>query len=267
MSWEMWGLPFVRMAIGAGLLVGVMASYLGVWVVLRRVVFVGIALAQVATLGVALSFYVPWPPLPLALIATLAAAWFLSDAGERTRIPREAGIGAVYVASAAASILLVAKSAQGETHVLGLLFGNILTVTAGDLLGLAGVAVAVLGLHLGFAKEILFVSFDPETARAAGYRVRGWNLLFDVTLALAIAMSIRVAGALLVFSFLVQPAMVGLRLSTGLRGTFLWALGSAAVATLAGVAISLTADLPTGPAIVAVQSGLVLLSLPVRRGR
>jgi len=265
MSLEMLGLPFVRMALAAGLLVGTMCAYLGVWVVLRRVVFVGIALAQVAALGVAIGFYLPLPPMVLALVATLAAAWVLSDSGERSRLPRDAGIGAVYVASAATSILLVAKSAQGEAHVLGLLFGNILTITAGDLIGLAIVALAVLTLHLLFAKEILFASFDPESARASGLRVRAWNLLFDVTLALAIAMSIRAAGALLVFSFLLQPAMVGLRLAHGMRGVMVWSLASAGLATVVGLAISLSFDLPTGPAIIAIQSGLVVLSLLKRR--
>ncbi len=264
-SLEILTLPFVRSALAAGILVSISCSYLGVFMVLRRTVFVGIALAQLAALGVALSFYLPAPPEVLALATTLIGALLLgSNVGGRF-VPREARIGFLYVAAVASSTLLVAKSADGEAHVLGLLFGNILTVTDGHLWILLVVTVLVLLLHAAFYKQILFASFDPETARAAGFRVRGWNALFDLSLALVIAVGLHEAGSLLVFSYLVQPALAGLLLASSMRGVIQWAIGLGLAATLLGVAGSVLADLPTGPSVVAVNALFVVIAMASHR--
>jgi ABC-type Mn2+/Zn2+ transport system permease subunit len=261
---EILTLGFVRIALGAGLLIAGMCSYLGVFVVLRRTVFVGIALAQLAALGVALSFYIPLPASVLALAVTLGGALLLSANLGGRFVPREAVVGLVYAVATAAGILLVAKSAQGESHVLGLLFGNILTLTLGDVLRLAVVVVVVAVVHGLFAKEFLFASFDPETARAAGYRVGGWNMLFDVTLAVAIAAALNAAGALLVFSYLVQPALFGLLVASRLRWVMITAVAAGLGATLLGLALSILADLPTGPTVVAVSGVMVVFAFVLR---
>lgn len=257
-SLEILGLPFVRSAVVAGVLISGLCSYLGVYVVLRRIVFVGIALAQLAAMGVALSVYLPLPAEVMALLVTLGGALVLSAQLGGRWIPREAAIGFTYAAAAASSILLVAKSAQGEAHVLGLLFGNILTLTGGDLVVLAIVTVVVAAIHVLFGKEFLFSSYDPETARSSGFNVGFWNVLFELTLASAIAICIHAAGALLVFSYLVQPAMVGLMMAGQLRGVVWWAVGSGLVATLVGIVASIMADFPTGPTVVACSSILVV---------
>jgi len=264
---EVFALPFARIALAAGLLVGGMCSFLGVHVVLRRVVFLGIALAQLATLGAALSFYLPLPPTVLALLTTLAGALFLSNPPGGRWVGRDAMTGFVYSSSTALSILLVAKSAQGESHVLGLLFGNILTLRESDLILLAIVCVVVIAVHLAFAKQFLFAGFDPETARTAGFEVRRWNALFDLTLAVAIATALYAAGALLVFSFLVQPALLGLAMGRRMPQVTMWAVASALIATLAGVTLSVLADLPTGPTVTVSSSVLLVLALLFRRIR
>lgn len=266
-SWEIFTLPFARIALVAGLLIASMCSYLGVYVVLRRVVFVGIALAQLAALGVAFSFYIPLPAELLALVATLVGAVAMSSGLGGRFLPRETGVGFAYATATALSILLVAKSAQGEAHVLGLLFGDILTLTWKDVLVLAFVLAAVAGIHVAFAREFLFSSFDPETARTAGFRVQRWNVLFDLTLAAAIAMAIHAAGALLVFSYLVQPALIGIMLAERMRGVMLWSVGCALLCTVVGLALSVLWDLPTGPTVVAVSSSCVVLAWTVRRLR
>jgi len=264
---ETLALPFIRNALAAGVLIAMMCSYLGVFVVLRRMVFVGIALAQLAAAGVAISFFVPLPAELLALLVTLTGAVVFSFRLGGRAVPREAVVGFAYAAPAAASILLVAKSAQGEAHVLGLIFGNILTLTGRDLWILGGTAGVVGLLHLLFAKEFLFSSFDPETARTAGYRVGVWNLLFEVTLAGAIAIAIHAAGSLLVFSYLVQPALVGLLLAERMPGVMMWALGSGLAAAVGGLLISVWLDLPTGPTVVALSSLFVAVALVIRRIR
>jgi ABC-type Mn2+/Zn2+ transport system permease subunit len=125
----------------------------------------------------------------------------------------------------------------------------------------------VLLVHAVFYKEFLFVSFDRETARTLGYRVTAWNLLLYLTLGLVITAAMQFAGVLLVFNFLVLPAVTGLLLSASMRGTISWAVLSAILAVLIGFTLSVPFDLPSAPAIIAVQGVLVFLAWLVRRAR
>jgi len=118
-----------------------------------------------------------------------------------------------------------------------------------------------------FYKEFLFVSFDRETARTLGYRVNVWNLLLYFTLGVVIASAMRFAGVLLVFNFLVLPAVIGLLLANTMGGTIAWAVVSAVVAVAVGFSLSIPLDLPTAPAIIAVQGVLVLIAWIMRRLR
>jgi ABC-type Mn2+/Zn2+ transport system permease subunit len=124
---------------------------------------------------------------------------------------------------------------------------------------LLAVAVPVLLVHVIFYKEFLFVSFDRETARTLGYNVRFWNLLLYLTLGVVIAYAMQFAGVMLVFNFLVLPAVTGLLLARSMRGIFTVAVGSGLLAALLGFSLSVPFDLPSGPAIIAV-SGVIALA-------
>jgi ABC-type Mn2+/Zn2+ transport system permease subunit len=182
---------------------------------------------------------------------------FFALGGTRARIPPDAVIGVVYAAAGALGILLIAKAVAGEAHDV-FLSGNILGITRADTLTLLAVSVPVLLLHLVFYKEFLFVSFDPETALTLGYRVRAWDLLLYGTIGIVIAFAMQFAGVMLVFNFLVLPAVTGLLLSHGMRGAFGWALGSAVAASTIGFTLSIPFDLPTSPTIIAVSAAITL---------
>jgi zinc transport system permease protein len=257
-----------RDALYGALLIGVTCSVLGVYVVLRRIVFVGAALAELSSLGIALAIWMAGrgmalgavtDPVVVSLIVTFAGVVFFSTSTGRGRVPPDATIGVVYAAAAAAAILFIAKATTGEAHDL-LLHGNILGITRRDWLVLLGVAVPVLLLHAVFFKEFLFVSFDRETARTLGYRVERWNLLLYLSLGVVIAFAMQFAGVMLVFDFLVLPAVTGLLLGGGLAVVFGGAVASAVLASVAGFAASVTFDLPTGPAIIAASAVLAGLA-------
>ncbi|HYJ79448.1 MAG TPA: metal ABC transporter permease, partial [Longimicrobiaceae bacterium] len=125
---------------------------------------------------------------------------------------------------------------------------------------LLGVSVPVLLVHLVFYKEFLFVSFDRETARTLGYRVNRWNLLLYLTLGLVIAFAMQFAGVMLVFNFLVLPAVTGMLLARGMAGVFAWSVASALLAAVVGFTLSVPLDLPTGPAMIGVSGVLALLA-------
>lgn len=264
-----------RDALYGALVIALVCSALGVYVVLRRIVFVGAALAQLSTLGISLSFWLAGvgmagvlteSPVILSLIATLAGVVFFSTGMRRAQVPPDARIGVAYVVAGALAILFIAKAAAGETHDI-FLQGNILGITRADWLTLLAVSVPVLLVHVVFYKEFLFISFDQETARSLGYRVERWTLLLYLTIGLSIAFAMQFAGVMLVFDFLVLPAVTGLLLARGMTGVFAWAIGAGMAAAVIGFSLSIPFDLPTGPAIVAVSGALVILAWLLRRVR
>jgi ABC-type Mn2+/Zn2+ transport system permease subunit len=261
-----------REALYGALVIALACSVLGVYVVLRRIVFVGAALAQISSAGVALALWLAGAgialgaigrPTVVSLLLTLVAVLFFAG-GTRGRIPPDATIGVTYAVAAAVGIILIAKAASGEAHDI-FLTGNILGITRSDTLVLLAVAVPVLALHLVFYKELLFVSFDRETARTLGYNVRRWDLLLYLTLGVVIASAMQFAGVMLVFNFLVLPAVTGLLLSQTMRGVFFWSVASALVAACVGFSLSVPFDLPSGPAISAASGVLVSLAWAGRR--
>jgi len=263
-----------REALYGALVIGVTCAVLGVYVVLRRIVFVGAALAQLSSAGIALSLWIAGLGLfgatglhdtAFALALATLGALFFALGGGRSRVPPDAIIGVTYALAAAWGIILVAKAATGEAHDI-FLQGNILGITRKDTLVLLAVSLPVLLTHTLLYKEFLFVSFDPETAQTLGLSVRGWTLLLYLTLGLVIAFAMRFAGVLLVFNYLVLPAVTALFLARSMARTFTLAILAAVVATVLGFGLSIPLDLPSGPAIVA-MSGLLALAAAVLKGK
>ena len=266
-----------REALYGALVIAIACSVLGVYVVLRRIVFVGAALAQISSAGIALALWLGGigalsglaaHPLVFSIAATLLGVAFFALTGHGAIAP-DAKIGATYALAAAAGILLIAKAKTGEAHDI-FLQGNILGITRTDTLVLIAATLPVLVVHWVFFKEFLFVSFDRETARTLGYRVRAWDLALYLTLGLVIAFAMQFAGVMLVFNFLVLPAVTGRLIATGMRGTFLWSIASALLAAVVGFSLSIPFDLPSGPSIIAISGALLLVawirSLTVRSG-
>jgi zinc transport system permease protein len=262
-----------REALYGALVIAIACSVLGVYVVLRRIVFVGAAIAQLSSAGIALSLFlgglgvlsgIAGHPVAFALFFALAGALFFGlGGGQRAGVPPDATIGVAYAAAAAIGVLLIAKAKGGEAHDI-FLQGNILGITRADTLVLLAVTIPVLLAHVAFYKEFLFVSFDRETARTLGYRVSFWNLFLYFTLGLVIAFAMQFAGVILVFNFLVLPAVTGLLLARNMAGIFAIAVASSVVAAVVGFSLSVPFDLPSGPAIIACSAVLALLAWGIR---
>lgn len=263
-----------REALYGALVIALACSVLGVYVVLRRIVFVGAALAQLSSAGIALGLFLSGigiggelthHPVAMALIVTIAGAVFFGmGGGGRSGVPPDAVIGVTYAVAAAVGIILISKAKTGEAHDI-FLQGNILGITRVDTLVLLAVAVPVLLVHVIFYKEFLFVSFDRETARTLGYNVTFWNLLLYFTLGVVIAYAMQFAGVMLVFNFLVLPAVTGILLARSMGTIFTVAIVSALLAALIGFSLSVPFDLPSGPAIIAVSGVIALAAWGVRK--
>jgi ABC-type Mn2+/Zn2+ transport system permease subunit len=262
---EVFGLDFMRRALVAGLAVGAACAYLGVYVVLRRIVFVGVALSEISSAGVALSFLIGLAPMLGSVALMLMGVGLFSVRWAPRKVRQDAFIGVGYVVASAMAILLIAKSPQGEGHLLDLLFGNILTVTPADVLATILALAGVLLFHGLFAKELLFVSFDPDTAQAAGYRARLWETLLYVTIGLAIAFSIHAVGVLLTFASLVLPAVTALLVTRRMNRVWPVSVLAGVVPVPLGLYVSFVRDLPSAATIVA--TGFVLLAAAGLLGR
>ena len=255
-------------ALVASLLLTAIFVYFGLHIVRRGVIFVDLALAQVAAMGGTVAFLSGYPLEGQgAYFFSLAFAFFGSVVFTFARsreevVPQEAIIGIVYAFAAAATVLLVDKAPHGAEHIKYLLVGNILWVTWSTI-GVLSVVILVVALfHFFFRRNFSLVSFDSEQARREGISVALWDLLFYLSLAWVVTTSVQTAGVLLIFSFLIVPAVCGLLLSKRLKiGLLLsWLVGAGV--SLAGIALSYSWDLPTGAAIVC-TFGLALLVIAV----
>ena len=246
--------------------------YLGLHVLARGVIFVDLALAQVAALGVTVAFLAGHPIQSeaaywYALVFTLGgAALFAASRTRRMTAPQEAVIGIVYAVSAAAAVLVVDRAPQGGDHIRQILVGSILTVTPGEVGTLALLYAPIGLLHWLVRRPLLDISFDPEGA-GARRAVRAWDFVFYASFGVVVTSSVRLAGVLLVFAYLVVPATAAAALAGSARGRLVigWALG--VVVSLGGLGASWVWDLPTGATVVVafgVVAAIVGVALAVR---
>ena len=251
--------PFLRYALFAGLLAGSVCAFLGVYVILRRIVFLGVALSEAAALGVALGLFVGWNPEAAAFGLTLLAALLFSLSGRYRILSQESLIGWAYVVAAGVSIILMAKNPVAEAHGLDVVSGSLLYASAREIWQLGILAGVVLLTFTLLHRMFIFVSFDKETARSMGLRTSVYEFGFYACLGLSISLAMKTAGILFVFASLVIPAMISLSL---FRRMWLILLGSVLVVIVcvpAGISLSFQEDLPTGPAVVCVYAGLFLI--------
>ena len=258
-------LPFLLAPFLASLILTGIHAYLGVHVVERGVIFVDLALAQIAALGATVAILMGMDPHGagaywLSLAFTFAgAAVFAFARTRRGHIPQEAFIGIAYAVASATAILAMSK-ATGETeHLKDMLVGNILAVSMHDVAKTA-ILYGVVGIfHYIFRKQFLLISTNPEKAEARGMSIRFWDFLFYASFGFVVTSSVAIAGVLLVFCYLVVPSVgamlfadrIGRRLAIG------WIMGT--LVSALGVYFSVLFDLPTGAAIVCTFGAVLII--------
>lgn len=258
-------LPFVASLILTGI-----HAYLGVHVVERGVIFVDLALAQIAALGATIAILRGMDPHGSGAywfslgFTFLGAAIFALVRSRHKRIPLEAIIGIAYAVASAGAILAMSK-ATGETeHLKDMLVGNIIAVSKQDVIKTAILYGAIGTFHYIFRRKFLLISLDEEAARARGINVKLWDFLFYASFGFVVTSSVAIAGVLLVFCYLIVPS-VGAMLFADRIGTRLaigWIMGT--LVSALGCYVSVWADLPTGATIVC-TFGAVLVAMALLR--
>jgi ABC-type Mn2+/Zn2+ transport system permease subunit len=271
---DLWREPMI-----AGVLAGAVLGYIGVFVVLKRMVFVSAALSEISGVGVAFAFWLgavlgidphAHATIPLLLeptwfslvFACLAAALFSLRPGHR-KLATETIVGLGYIISSALvlAILNSPRIAQ-EAHAVGdILFGNAVTVPRKQIEALFSAALAAVVVHAILFKELLFVSYDPETAMVQGIGVFRYELLLNLATAVVISVATRAVGALPVFAFSVLPAAAALMLTDRMRLTIALSVLFGVVSAAVGYYLSWVQQLPTGATMVVVASLFLLPGL------
>jgi zinc/manganese transport system permease protein len=258
----------------ACLLLPGMLVYLGLHIVRREVIFVDLALAQVATLGTCVSMLLghepqEWHSYAWSFAFTLigAAIFAITRMKSHHRVPQEALIGITYVVAAAAGILLLSRTAEGNEELRRTLIGDVLLVSKQDVLRTFLVYLGIGAVHFIFRKKFLMISFEPDKAAAAGLAVRWWDFLFYALFGLVVTSFVQIGGVLLVFSYLIVPAVCANYLA--IRVSMLLAIGwvTATVASVLGLYAAYRLDLPTGAAIVCVLGIALVLAATTARLR
>lgn len=247
---ELLGYAFMQRALLAGAVIGATCALIGVYVVLKGLAFIGAGIAHASFGGVALGFLLGLNPLLTAIGFCLVTAWGIGLVARRARVKEDTAVGIFFAATMALGILLIGVMRGYNVDLFGYLFGSLLAVSELDLwitVGLGASVVAVVGL---FFKELLFVTFDAETAEVTGVPARRIYFLLLSLIALTVVLSIKVVGVVLVSALIVTPAAAAYQLTEDFRRLVALAVLFGVGSAVGGLLLSYPLNTASGATIV-----------------
>ena len=251
----------MRLALGAGVVVGVLAPAVGFFLVQRRQSLVGDGIGHVAFAGVAAGILLDISPILTALFAALLGGVAIEFLRSKGKTAGDQALALVFYTGIAAGVVLISAAGALNVDLFQYLFGSILTVTRTDLAVIAvlgAVGLATVGL---LYRPLAGIVVDEEGARVAGVPIGVLNVTLAVLAAVTVALSMRVVGILLVAALMVLPVSAAGHIAWSMRSTFLLSIAVGLFSVLVGLTISYYADLPPGGAIVLVAAGAFVLAL------
>ncbi|MFC1968025.1 metal ABC transporter permease [Chloroflexota bacterium] len=252
---------FMQRALVAAILVGILCSVIGVYVVLKRLSFIGVGVSHSAFGGVALGFLLGLNPIAMAIPFCLAVALGIGFTSKKGRVSEDAAIGILFIVAMALGVIFVGLAPGYNVDLFGYLFGSILAVSAADLWTIAILGLLVIGIVILLYKELLFLSFDEEMAKVSGLPVEKLYYLLLCLLAVTVVISIRIVGIILVSALLILPAATAFQLTRNFRFMMLLSACFGVLSGIAGLLLSYWFDLPSGATIILTASLVFILSL------
>jgi zinc transport system permease protein len=256
-------LEFMRLAFGAGIVVGLLAPAVGFFLVQRRLSLIGDGIGHVAFAGVAIGYLLDLPLVLTALVVSVVGALSIEALRSRRGAAGDQALALVFYTGIAAGVVLVSAAGALNVNLFAFLFGSILTVTHGDLVVIASLGAAALGTIALLYRALVAVVVDEEGARVAGMPVGTLNALTAALAAVTIAVSMRVVGILLIAALMVLPVVAAGRIAWSMRSTILLSMAIGLASVLAGITTAYYADLPPGGTTVLVAAAAVLLTEPI----
>ena len=258
-------LPFVRRAVIGGLLVAVLASWMGVLVVLRRASFFGDAIAHSSLMGVALGLLIGMNPVLVAAIYAVLVSFGLPYLEKHSSLPIDSLLGFLLPFSMGAGVILLSIIPGYQPELISFLFGSILAVGWIDVVVIFVLSLVALAVMLLLRKKLMFASYDSVYARISGVKVGRIDIIYNVLLAITIVSGIKLVGIILVNALLVIPASTARLFAGSLRQMFILTPLIAVLVTLFGLAVSFSLDIPTGPTIAVLSGGVFLIGVIVHK--
>ncbi len=256
---EIYSFQFMQYALAVGMLGGGLLAFLGIFVHLRRIVFLGAAMPQVIGLGIALAVFFALPPLGGAVFGGAAGILILSMLSGQRRISNEGWIGLAYAAGGSFSVVLIALSPAPDATVLRFFTGDVLGTGLYDLYYTLAVTISVGLIFFWFWSRFVMCGFDPSMAMALGIKVKFWDALLFFCLAISLSVIMNTAGGMLAFSMLIGPPAAALLLFRDFKKIIITAILTGSLAAFVGLTLSFTHDLPGGPA----MASSALLTVPL----
>lgn len=264
----------LRNSLYAGLIVGFVCPQVGIFFVLRRMVLLGIALPQVSNAGITFAFllhtigfhFLPhmesekFMALAGSVVFTLIAIFILAILERRRKGFTENRIGFTYSIAGAASILFVSWNPYGQTEVLSMLKGEIVSIPDIYLWLMFAIYGTIFVCLIGFHRSFVLVSYDADMATTIGKKVLLWDILLYLIIGVIISFGVMTVGPLVIFGFLLIPAVTARMITRGILPFCFVSSIIGVAASFIGFYISYRFDLPTGPTDVALLSGILALS-------
>jgi zinc transport system permease protein len=255
---------FMQRALIAGLFVALSCSLIGVFLVLRRLSLIGDGLAHIAFGGLAIGLFAGVQPLVTALVTTIAGALGIQWLKTR-KIEADAAIAAIFSLGLALGVVLVSLAHGFNVDLFSFLFGSILAVSQTDLYVVGILGIVVVASIVIFYKELLYITFDEEAAKASGIPIAFLNTLLMVLTAITVIVAMRVVGVLLVSSLIVLPTLTARQLSRSFRQTLFYSALISVLSVFFGLLAAFYLDLAAGGAIVLVAGVFFVVVALARR--
>lgn len=228
----------------AALLTAAACSFLGTFVVLKRIVFIGITISEVAACGIAAGLFFNINPMASALFLTFLFVTMVSFSQESKKLPEDAFLGISFVGASSLAILLVSKSGFGLDKVKNLVYGNLMFAGTGEIYAILATTIVCISVFLYFYRPIIYSFIDSQTARVMGINTGLYEYIFFICLGATIAVSSKTAGVMLIFCYLVAGPSAGLLLFRSLKSSAAGGALISVIYTIAGLYLSYIYDLP-----------------------
>jgi len=262
---EMFEYDFMQRAFLAGIIIAVLASVSGTFIVLRRYSMMSETLAHSALVGVAVGLVAGYNPLWMAVVAAIFSAWVIEYLRSSFTVYSDAVLAIMLSGTLAIAVIVVSLGGALNNSLFSYLFGSILSVSQEDIITIFIFGSISLGLLLVYSRELYFVAYDEEVAKTSGLRVVFLNYLLVSVAAVIIALSIRVVGSLLIGALMVIPTASALQFRVGFVKTIFISLFIALVSVVCGMTFSYMFSLPSGATIVLCVLFLFVVSLVINK--
>ncbi|UKL14363.1 metal ABC transporter permease [Dissulfurimicrobium hydrothermale] len=248
---------FMKRAFLAGTLVGASCAILGIFLVLRREAMIGHGLSHVTFGGVAIGLMFNLAPLPVALVFTLLAGLWINAIKDKSGLGGDTGIGIVSSLGMALGVMLASIAGDFNAELFSYLFGSILAISQVEVWMAGGLALVTLATLALFYNELVYATFDNQTAKTAGINVGVLDMLIAILTAVTVVTGMKVVGLLLVAALMIIPAAAGLTMAASFRQAVFMAVIFAVVSIFVGLILAFCLDWPASGSIV-LLSGLIL---------